>query len=85
MDSVLELRSGLVVLRRGAERSTILVSSGILGYAFDKIQVCVAHWPVYKSPSGPRAACLTSVLPSTYHQCSDDLLGAISKVLIVVV
>ncbi|CAL5227856.1 g10890 [Coccomyxa viridis] len=38
MDSVLELRSGLVVLRRGAERSTILVSSGILGYAFDKIQ-----------------------------------------------
>ena len=40
MESVLELRSGLVVLRRGAERSTILVSSGILGYAFDKIQVC---------------------------------------------
>lgn len=39
MDSVLELRSGLVVLRRGAERATILVSSGILGYALDKVKV----------------------------------------------
>ncbi len=40
MESVLELRAGLVVMRRGAERSTILVSSGILGYAFEKVQVC---------------------------------------------
>ena len=39
MESVLELRAGLVVLRRGAERGTILVSSGILGYALDKVKV----------------------------------------------
>ena len=39
MDSVLELRAGLVVLRRGAERATVLVSSGILGYALDKVKV----------------------------------------------
>ena len=44
MDSVLELRSGLVVLRRGAERSTILVSSGILGYALDKVKVNPGCW-----------------------------------------
>ena len=39
MDSVLEVRSGLVVLKRGAERSVVLVSSGILGYALDKAKV----------------------------------------------
>ena len=39
MESVLELREGLVVLRRGAERATVLVSSGILGYALDKVKV----------------------------------------------
>ena len=58
MDSVLEVRSGLVVLKRGAERSVVLVSSGILGYALDKAKVtapvasatlqnlCVAAMPV---------------------------------------
>lgn len=49
MESVLELRSGLVVLRRGAEKSTILVSSGILGYALDRVKVG-AEPPPAKNP-----------------------------------
>ena len=36
VQNVLEVRSGLVVLRRGAERSVMLISTGLLGYALDK-------------------------------------------------
>ncbi|BDA46052.1 hypothetical protein COCOBI_08-1440 [Coccomyxa sp. Obi] len=35
-EAVLEVRSGLVVLKRGAERAVVLVSTGLLGYALDK-------------------------------------------------
>lgn len=46
-EAVLEVRSGLVVLKRGAERAVILVSTGLLGYALDKAKV----WP--SAPSAP--------------------------------
>lgn len=39
MEAVLEVRSGLVVLKRGAERAPVLVSSGLLGYALDRAKV----------------------------------------------
>jgi hypothetical protein len=43
IEAVLEVRSGLVVLKRGAERAVILVSSGLLGYALDRAKVS-KHW-----------------------------------------
>ena len=39
MEAVLEVRAGLVVLKRGAERSVALVSTGILGYALERAKV----------------------------------------------
>lgn len=41
-EAVLEVRSGLVVLKRGAERAVVLVSTGLLGYALDKAKVSTA-------------------------------------------
>lgn len=38
-EAVLEVRSGLVVLKRGAERAVVLVSTGLLGYALEKAKV----------------------------------------------
>lgn len=61
MDSVLELRSGLVVLRRGAERSTILVSSGILGYALDKVKVSPGCWLPTAAFAGQSATLLVQL------------------------
>jgi hypothetical protein len=39
MEAVLEVRAGLVVLKRGAERSVSLVSTGVLGYALERAKV----------------------------------------------
>ena len=54
MDSVLEVRSGLVVLKRGAERAVVLVSTGILGYALDRAKVCLHCSIACKESPHPR-------------------------------
>lgn len=62
MESVLEVRSGLVVLRRGAERSVVLVSSGILGYALDKAKVGPPALCTFPAPMCCSCACACMAL-----------------------
>ena len=57
-EAVLEVRSGLVVLKRGAERAVVLVSTGLLGYALDKAKV---------RPHAPCVSCRSSCTLHAQH------------------